>query len=120
MNKERILKLADVVERQKHAKVSDSHGFNMGEFRHECGTPSCIAGWACALKKRDKTGMKEIDIDVFSQAKKYLGLSAYEADELFIPSSGYWSLITPSQAAATLRNLAETGEVVWNVEKVDG
>lgn len=125
MNKERILQLADAIEREG-ARPEPELGFNMNYFRVErnesclfedfaerpCGTVACIAGHALRLAGIDGT---------FIAAAKWLGLSyiGSEGEELFYPGnvSGicvfWWSDITPAHAAAVLRRLAETGKVEW-------
>lgn len=116
MNKTRILALADLIEKQPHVELNSDSGFNMREYHHRCGTPSCIAGWVNEMSKETNCGGPE------HSAAKYLELDWVTADRLFEPShlSGYhggvfgWRDITPQQAATTLRKLAETGEVDWS------
>lgn len=131
MNKERILQLADAIEREGALPEPDL-GFNMNYFMSEiikadadewgpirgdfayrpCGTVGCIAGHTAHLA--GITGG-------FWAAAEWLGLSYVGSDgaELFFPGgvSGIrvfrWSDITPAHAAAVLRRLAETGKVEW-------
>lgn len=127
MNKERILALADLIEVQPHTTFEAEIGFSMDNWSHSCGTPSCIAGWACAMEK--PIDARPISERSLWHARDYLGLSAEQADALFEPDlrddeqredndhlavTDLWDAITPSQAADTLRRLAETGEVVWS------
>lgn len=128
MKKERILALADLIERQPHTTLEENHGFYMGNWTHNCGTPSCIAGWA-AYASVDGIlenmpgygGYHEVGMD-------FLGICRKQADALFEPDllseeekeeevdpTEIWGFITPAQAAATLRRLAETGNVKWDV-----
>jgi len=114
MNIANILKLADRIERQEHVSEFDNHGFNMSKCWHPCGTPSCIAGFAFSMSGK-RAGC------TFTEARRWLGIDKDRQWDLFMPSSEWredmgvkWlNEITPSQAAWTLRNLAETGEIVW-------
>jgi hypothetical protein len=110
MNVERILALADIIEAQPHTSSSDESGFNMNAYSHHCGTPCCIAGWAAG----NVAGLDEED--VFHVAAALLDLSSTLAVQLFIPpfDGARWGMITPAQAAITLRNLAATGIVDWS------
>lgn len=124
MNKERILQLADAIEREG-ALSEPKLGFNMlylldgaddyliKDFaKRLCGTVGCIAGHALHLAG--------INGD-FTAAAEWLGLSYIggEGEELFFPGdvSGInisrWDEITPAHAAAVLRRLVETGKVEW-------
>jgi hypothetical protein len=116
MNVERILELADLIEKQPHTTEEADDGFSMDWFTHDCGTPSCIGGWAIFLQSRDR---KILDVvsesgGKFSEvAASVLGLGEFEASELFFPTIVDMDQITPADAAYTLRHLAKTGEVVW-------
>ncbi|PZP62989.1 MAG: hypothetical protein DI604_28090 [Delftia acidovorans] len=116
MNKERILALANLIEKQPHSAVEEVSGFNMVSYVHACGTPACIAGWAVASEGTPSPLAHQPiqPTGVSSRAAKYLGLEYPEAEELFL--GGVYDLdeITPAQAAACLRHLAETGEVDWD------
>lgn len=120
MNKERILQLADAIEREG-ARAEPDLGFNMNYLwasysndfaKRPCGTVGCIAGHALHLAG--------INGD-FTTAAEWLGLSYIENEEreLFFPGdvSGInifrWDEITPAHAAAVLRRLVETGKVEW-------
>lgn len=125
MNKERILALADLIERQPFANEFDApEGFGMVSAEHACGTPSCIAGWAYW----EAQGRPQIINTDYQVAAEYLGLAPPEtswiespADRLFFPGHpdanvhrAGWNA-TPAQAATVLRHLAETGEVNWSI-----
>lgn len=115
MNKERVLALADAIEK---AELPEGVGFNMKAFVDDsCGTTCCIAGLAVlfsgksleellVLENNSASGLQDI-------ASEYLGLTQDEALELYYPSAFSWRYIQPSQAVRTLRNLAATGAVVW-------
>lgn len=109
MNVERILELADLIEQQPHASGDGEDGFCMAEYRHDCGTPSCIGGWASFKWGDNRGGLLD--------AAEILGLDHALARQLFDPGMDfhYWST-TPAEAALTLRHLAKTGEVVWELD----
>lgn len=121
MNKERILQLADAIEREG-ARAEPDLGFNMNYLwasysndfaKRPCGAVGCIAGHALHLAG--------INGDFTSVAAEWLGLSYIggEGEELFFPGdvSGInisrRDEITPAHAAAVLRRLVETGKVEW-------
>lgn len=115
MNAERILALADLIESQPHTDLNDPKGFNMTNWHHKCGTPSCIAGWAFAMMNGDNSGSEKIPLGASDDAAKYLGLTPNQSADLFFPRLEDWDSITPEDAAGTLRKLAYTGEVEWSV-----
>jgi hypothetical protein len=126
LNVERILKLADDIEADQRYvfDMSDfvghyrKEGMNEGDFLrenvplHPCGTACCIAGFvkvAYSLSVEGLAGHSEL------MAKNFLGLNQEQVEELFYVDSGKIPLgeITRTQAVATLRRLAATGEVEW-------
>jgi hypothetical protein len=126
MHTERILALADMLERRQ---LPEGLSFNMASFISDpinpgCGTTCCIAGHAVVLSK----GLAYIS-DLYESssnagsvicrvAEDWLGLGTAVAGELFMPTlpgGMKWCEITPEMAAWTLRNLAATGLVVWRV-----
>jgi hypothetical protein len=117
VNKERILALADLIEQQPHADKEASEGFTMSSITHDCGTPACIAGWAAWEAVGRKNGdLYDFDLDIEGKARDFLGISPTKADALFYPYEfKAYGEITPSEAAATLRRLAETGQVDWQI-----
>lgn len=64
-----------------------------------CGTTACVAGWACAIYK------KEVDPDEswHENGARILGIDDETADFLFNGSADHQ---TAAEAAAVLRNLA--------------
>lgn len=59
---------------------SEAGAFDMGWWTHSCGTPACIGGWACWLKRRKPDGKlyhnaEEAD-DVMEEAKEFIGVNA--------------------------------------------
>lgn len=129
MNKERILALADLIEKQPHTGEADLSGFNMEWLTHDCGTPSCIAGWA-AWENDGRPSKMDVDWGFYAvenRAATWMGFAEIteglsESEDqtflLFYPQNPYddYHSITPSHAAAVLRNLAETGEVNWDIQ----
>jgi hypothetical protein len=121
VNVERILALADLIEKQPHTKIEDDSGFNMDRYRHDCGTPACIAGWAASVESGNIGGYIPGAGYTWATAQNFLGLRETQAQHLFAPYGADFDLydwvdITPKMAATTLRNLAETGEVNWRAE----
>ena len=115
MNVERILQLADIIEVQPHVEVGADEGFNMAGWKHPCGTPSCIAGWAAKMSGEydEDTGLGNMTAKL---AREWMDLGIVQSDRLFTPILiPPLSNITPSQAAKTLRHLAHTGEVKWEL-----
>jgi hypothetical protein len=84
---------------------------------HDCGTCACIGGWAQALATPPG---ERVDVrlgltgDPTNAAAKWLGIDddQHLIEQLFMPDLD-WASITQAQAVATLRRLAETGEVQW-------
>lgn len=122
MNKERILALADLIEKQPHQPEFDAtSGFDMSCTHRDCGTPACIAGWALwEAQGRPESLVEPPGLwGIENNAATYLGLSVPEVSQpsgypLFYPPETYkYEGITPAQAASCLRHLAETGEVDW-------
>ena len=79
-----------------------------------CGAPACIAGHATWL-----AGMWNPYGRIIARAAEWLGLDKRQACPLFeaIPQGMDDVKLTPRDAAATLRHLAETGEVRWQRTK---
>lgn len=129
MNKDNILRLADIIEAQPHTSVDEAQGFNMEGYIHHCGTPSCIAGFAAFESLKETTNDEEKIIktlrllerynvnELWNLAIKWLGFSEeVEIYELFHPRCSYqWHNITPQEAAKVLRHFAETGEIDWTL-----
>ena len=137
MNKDRILELADRIERFDTDNKRPGLGFDMrnvittryaptvkfedapsplpGNLPDDwCGAVGCIAGWALVLWGTWPTPGNQM-----STASEILGLEREQARRLFDPAY-YRSVsmreLTREDAVATLRRLAETGDVVWPFE----
>lgn len=116
VNKANCLYLAALIERQPHAEAYDKHGFNMHAYNHDCGTPSCICGFAFSLLHPGEDLRKVKEETVERVGAEYLGLDKWQTSGLFYPDHPLqWCTITPQQAAATLRHLGETGQVEWQL-----
>jgi hypothetical protein len=110
--------------------------FDMGTYiavrsGHGCGSTACIAGWVvalfdengaprekvltlAALQKIHNSNSHGIKMhNIHNAAMRTIGLEEHEANMLFSP--GCLRAITPKIAAETLRNLALTGEIEWNL-----
>lgn len=116
LNVPAVRELADLVEKQKHDGIGEESGFNMSRYRHGCGSPACIAGWALWMEyPGDDFDWVE---DVAEEAGKILGIDEYEDQmHLFLGHEfiGDLQKITPSDAAKVLRNLADTKEIDWTI-----
>jgi hypothetical protein len=128
MNKDRILAVADAIE--KHS-IPDL-GFNMQYFvaasrpwtpdrsGAKCGTVACIAGWTRAVRNGaiPKHAATIHDFRYHHEAQ-WLGIDAKDARALFLPEDlpggPNYDSITPAHAVAVLRHLAEIGKVDWSV-----
>lgn len=103
MNKARILELTDFIE------ALPDHKFDMSVYE-DCGTPCCIGGWAVWKYDRPLFNHLVASRGIFQEpAASVLGLDEEQAGGLF---NGFGS---KQQAVATLRHLAETGEVLWSM-----
>lgn len=124
MNKERILGLADMIEKLPHDPDASGFsgrisGFNMGYYSI-CDTPSCIAGWA--VHKYYDGGIPKFN-DRPSKYKHYITQASLLLDipkddgfELFIPSlpdEVVHNNLTSQMAAKVLRTYVQTGQVMW-------
>jgi hypothetical protein len=98
---ERCEILAQVIEQQPHTDYRSAEGFGMSTVRHDCGTPSCIEGWASSMLTSHY---------VYRAIEQFIGCETEEADILYSGKfSPHWpnlQRITPTEAAAALRALA--------------
>jgi hypothetical protein len=127
MNTERINQLATFLEsipdrkfniRQWFSRNSDSTtGLDVpiGEEYIHCKTAACVAGWCNVMRH----GGDQADWRGPGREADYLGLSLSEEDDLFTPrgylSSNASKYYTRKRAIATLRHLAQTGIVAWQL-----
>lgn len=103
MNTRRLRQIAKDIE-------ANATSFDMTWWSHECGTPSCIGGFACArYDKRYWRGYVKPGRgkrNIWERARRVLGLSPSQAD-LF---EGWGD---DSQAVRTIHHLIKTGIVDW-------
>lgn len=126
LRKDRLLELADYIEKMEPALVSGtlvtSPGFSMKvwykSFGGCCGTAMCIGGTADLLFNPKKP--LDLEFDWTETANLLLEnptefMERERIYELFYPGtiqSGGWNA-TPQQAAFCIRELVRTGEVNW-------
>ena len=134
MNKTNVRRLAlaiftaELAQRKRGKKI----GFNMVPFigvngdssypgvvyedktGFDCKTVACIAGTAFLLNGGSIKSRHQSE-KIAEKAKKWLGLGETDANLLFAPDYRTRQQVTPQQAALVLFNLAETGQVDWNV-----
>lgn len=98
--------------------------------RDDCGTVCCIAGAVCQfnapfdireLDQHKWVAFYENEDDshegVSARAQNLLGISHFDACELFEPSDIDWDDITPAVAAELLKTYMATGEINWIAAK---
>ena len=116
MHRERVLKLADHLEGLRTTKLSDWDGYCQESWVHHCGTPACIAGHAAALSQGGDWVSWNSSGEIALEATRWLGLTGEQSDGLFVGRPFIAEQEpgpTAADAAATLRHLAETGEMCW-------
>lgn len=107
---ERAEVLAKLIEGLPKSKYRCSEeGFSMERFAHLCGTPSCIAGWAASLLGRSLQDASSVDLQLFLgctfEQAKWLAYGHFRPGG-FIAEIELFE-ITPAEAAAAIRQLAE-------------
>ena len=117
MNKANILKLAE------HLDTLSCEHFDQECFAY-CGSPSCVAGHAVSLSGQwlvRVNGRSLLDGEGIAVAREWLDLTFQQSNELFAahPYGVLAENVSARDAAATLRHLAETGEVVWSHRRED-
>lgn len=115
MNVENINKVADAIEQRSIPNL----GFNMQSWRsndrdlrydktgHKCGTTACVGGWCEAVFFGGEDTCE-------AEIRKVLDISYDQSEELFY-GMGVAMDATPAQAVRTLRHLAATGKVRWDL-----
>lgn len=120
MDKQRILELADVIEKAPYAERPQyrrsneptlTH-FNMSTFH--CGSAGCIAGWTIAHWQPEALNYLDTEA-IVRRAAAELDLSPSQAEDLFCSDRTPAELtdIRPAEAARVLRHFVETGEIEW-------
>ena len=137
-NKQRLLELADRIEKLPHYDLDadfcvEKESFNMSRFMKKsawpeeisCGTVSCLAGWTVALFMPEKKKIEKGDMFSFPNvASELLGLDLDIANRLFYVAeagerpgaSKSLQTITPQEAAQACRNVADgakTFKAIW-------
>ena len=125
--KERILQLTDHLDSISEAQFEMNRWLSVDtemDTDDDCNTIACIAGHAVLLLYDRGTPDDPIDLpsNIFGAARELLGLTSEQAASLFVPEQGRdigWGVaydsITTEFAADTLRELAETERVNWNL-----
>ena len=114
MHRERALSLAKHLEGLETSRVGDGDGYCQGSWTHECGTPACVAGHAAALSRGREWVKGSAPGPISREAARWLELEEEEAAVLFRAIPFRWrSAPTARDAAATVRHMAETGQVEW-------
>lgn len=134
MNKERLLLVADAIEKSSVRGL----GFNMAAYfgygwiyrdrsGHDCKTTACVAGWTVAVMEDckdvtgDGTGVAYLRLrDAYDfpsvAAALYLDLTHHQAHALFLEyDTAAW--ITPAVAARCLRVFAETEQIDYRAAR---
>lgn len=120
MNKQVIRHLADVIERDDYEFDMNSCDKATKKTSNHCGTPGCIAGIASAIwpsvnKYGWTAGSVGMKLGIYGD---WVNLT----DKLFFPeglkfddckAKIQYKKLTRKGAVATLRRLADTGEVKW-------
>lgn len=118
MNVERILQLADFIEKLPPERFDITLWIyaprclaSYEELIQDCGTCACIGGWTQILFNAPYESTLEYSHSAF----ELLGLTEPEAERLFCPPDFHDSSLYPQdRVVRTLRRLAETGEILWD------
>ena len=109
MNKQRLLELADILDRaDAEHEARGEPGYDQERYTHNCGTPACALGhWMAAnpeFMRRNKPGF------IIEKAKLEFDLDYGGADDLFGPV-GCNGAKTAKQAADYIRDFVARGGV---------
>lgn len=129
MNTENILAVADAIENNTIDHLDFNMRYITAPAKSGCGSVACIAGYTLAVKNGVFQAVAEDDHAAYgkiaAEARAWLGLSDWTAEELFFPDSWKfnWGFIDKydlekipkDQAVRTLRHLAASGGVNWEV-----
>ena len=101
--------------------ISQATAFNMSYYiaelastKHDCQTIACLAGHALALFRPEQLDHNLEEDDIHDAARQILDLDRATARELFRPLLRDDN-VSAQQAATTVRHLAETGTVRWDL-----
>ena len=122
MNVERLTEIAEWLEAgAPEVREAGIVCFDMGSWSsidaERCGTICCIGGYA--QERFGASVMREPGNDdlTYKQAGQLLGLSRFDAWNLFQPPGIEFEEINSSWAARTIRHLLATGTVDWNATR---
>jgi len=122
MNKEKLLELADILERHEGKLPTDeSITFKMSQFyghREPCGTVACLAGFTVLLwGGASVEACKEDQLLIPQVAAEILDLKISDRRALFAEHMpfGFTEPISHEFAAKVIRNFVETGVVDWEL-----
>lgn len=134
MNTANILALATHIRAGSPNVKFDMHNYACALAEHKCQSAACVAGWALHLGAPEAyTAWVAAEFSMEwpetvphhsprEFAPKFLGLTAAQAEALFLPDTisingERWSPYnaTAEQAARVLDHLAATGQVDWSV-----
>ena len=119
MNKSRIQSLIDLM-----STVPDEQ-FNINEWMTDCGTPSCVAGWATRLPSwQENGGLNSINRPMFNGYGEEYGFAEWagisDIDAQIIcgigPHAGFYNLdtrvdiVTPAHVVKALTKYLETSD----------
>ena len=113
MNVENINKLIS------HMESIEDREYSQRTYTHDCGTPACIAGHAAHLSPEKTFRMMNKALagnDIGLVAERWLDVSSYHALIMFKPYPLGRYYVTKQDAINMLKNLIETGDVVWEKE----
>lgn len=107
-------KLAKAIEVQPHTSPEALSGFHMNSYFHDCGTPSCIEGWAAQQLRDEGIPVKLVGSGVAdSTIRERITQNFAYWKALTLPSSVDYDSITPEMAARAVRLFAEDKFVDW-------
>lgn len=127
MNRERLLELADHIEkmpmwrgplRDLWNSHTETHYFSIDHYAEKsqsCGTVCCIAGETVRLwgPQFPLERASSLDPGYCETAGRLLGLDREQEQHLFLPPLRRQFSFTPKVSASCIRHLAETGRVEW-------
>ena len=106
-----------------YLKELEDEKYNQEFAVHLCGTPSCLAGHACALSLHNKDAADFnfrlvptkllANYWVTETAQKWLGLDNQQAKILFAADPLQEQEVTKEDAIRVLKNLIKTNKVQW-------
>ncbi len=128
MNKSKLLRLANVIEKQPVSNGKEGFGMDRVYYLDWGDAPSSILGWTLHLEGCDFEDDLAYEDMWDEKAAGILEINEHDAERLFwlkFSTDGYNYhsprpsnfFITPKHAAETIRHFVETGEVNWRKGK---